>query len=318
MDLDIFITMANNEPVLSKFFKVWVVIYFSILFILFFYAFLNFVAWCIQDRIYYKKWWIEKWNFIKDNLKKQFKNYFYPWIALLWIFAIPFQVPFFYLFLGLLEPILPVFKSLTLGARALIYLNYYFVFIIFCTAFFIIWVSYWKKSLLRTWLAVYIFWVVLCYAVPLLSWFFQTTCLDEQWNKNPNPALDSSWNVINCYDKDHNRDWKWVYDDEFWLYRLTRNYKNWLFDWYQFFHFQDDVIEWTDFFEWWVLLRSRHFYHDWQEKINAYFEDWLYKYFEFYENWDLKLEKTFSDYITQWNRISYDRNGNTVYDYSLF
>jgi hypothetical protein len=44
MNLDIFITMADNEPVLQNYIRVFIVIYFSILLILFLYAFLNFVA----------------------------------------------------------------------------------------------------------------------------------------------------------------------------------------------------------------------------------------------------------------------------------
>ena len=314
MNTDVFITLANNQPVISNYYNICSVIIVWLFIIYLIYAFLNFVAWVIEDIVYCKKWWLKKWNFLKTNFVKHFKKLLFPTIWFLWFMTVWYQVSFWDYFIQFIETFCPDFSLLTKWAKALNYMTALYVLIIFSIAYIIIWLSFWKKALLKTWIGIYIFWVILCYAVPLLSNFFQVKCYDEEWKINKNPDFDSFWNVVNCYDKNHEKDWIWDFEDEY-FYHHTLNYKNWTLDWYQWLHYWDWILEWADIYDNWFLVGSHHFYHDWQTKIRWYFEDWLYKTFEFYENWQLKEERSYSWDVLEWRQMSYDEDGSIIYQW---
>lgn len=315
MSTDVFIALANNQQVISEYYNIISIIIISIYLISLIYAFLNFIGWIIQDWVYYKKWWLKKWNFIKSNFLKYFKYLLYPTIWFFWCFTVWYQVESWFYFIKFIEPFCPDFSLLTKWAKALNYMNALYVLIIFSIAYIIIWLSFWKKALLKTWIGIYIFWVILCYAVPLLSNFFQVECYDVNWLIIENPVLDPNYWLVNCYNESGTMEWNWIEYWDNWMLSNYWNYKNWEFDGDQFNFYHDWSLFWKYSYVGWILVFSIEFYNDWTVKYKSYIENWLYKTFEFYENWQVKEERGYRWGVLEWRQLSYDEDGSIIYQW---
>ena len=77
-----------------------------------------------------------------------------------------------------------------------------------------------------------------------------TDCYDINGNINKNPKTDENWEIINCYNKNWELEWKWINYNQDWTIYTETNYKNWKFNWK------------VAFYDW-----------KWRISMESYFED---------------------------------------------
>lgn len=113
---------------------------------------------------------------IKTHIKNSFKKYSYLLIAFVLFLTNFLQVSIIFYWLNQIfsdfGEVVQQNENIPDWYFALVAMNSFYVLIIITLAIFLIWISFWKKKVVISWIVLYYIWLIIAFLVPTIAYSF--------------------------------------------------------------------------------------------------------------------------------------------------